>query len=159
MGPFQAAKFLLSAIMDDIDNVVWRKKGVNIDVFNIPGKYAICLPIKEVVADSKVSKEGVEHYKEKIRKNEEIDPIIVTKHPNHNRYAVLDGHHRYFAFLEMGATELNCAVAGDFSIVFFYLTKKGYFQPSGSFTEYLRQPVKRFHGNLKEFLDDFAKKS
>jgi hypothetical protein len=128
----------------------------NADVFVNPDKYSVSLPIQKIVADNKVSRQGVEIYKQKIINNEEISPVIVVKHPRKDLYAVLDGHHRFYAFLEMGKKEINCAPAGDYSSVIFYLTEHGYFQPSPEVTKNIRQPVVKLHQNLKQFLTNFV---
>ena len=127
----------------------------NADVFIHPAKYTVRLPIEELVADSKVARQGVDVYKQKILDNQKVNPIIVVKHPRRDLYAVLDGHHRYYAYLELGRREIDCALAGDYSSVIFYLTQHGYFQPSPQFTEGLRQPAVRLHQNLKQFLANF----
>ena len=147
----------MNVIWKDAGNLVNNKAEINIDVFFNPKKYAICLPINKIVADCKVSKEGIDYYKLKIKNREKINPIIVVKHPSKDKYAVLDGHHRYYAYVEMGKKETNCALAGDYSNVIFFLTKKGYFQPSIEFTYELRHPAKKIHENLKEFLNNFLK--
>jgi ParB-like chromosome segregation protein Spo0J len=90
--------------------------------------------------------------------NENIDHIIVFRHPEKDLYAVLDGHHRYYAYAELGKKQIKCALAGGFSSVIFYLTENGYLQPASQFTKEIRQPAKRFHKNLKEFLDKISNK-
>ena len=134
-----------------------RGREFNIDVFANPEKYLVRLPIEKIVADTKVSREAIEQYKKKIKNGEKIAPIIVVKHPRREVYAVLDGHHRYYAFLELGKKKVNCALAGDFSSVIFYMTEHGYFQPNPEVREELRKPALQFHKNLQEFLDDFLK--
>jgi len=129
------------------------------DLFINPRKYERSLPIDKVVADTKVSREGVEYYKKKIEANEPIEPLVVVKHPRLDLYAVLDGHHRYWACKELGMVTVNCAVAEDYSSVLFYLTEHGYIQPSASTTEHLRVPAKKMHENLKQFLEDFLMKT
>jgi hypothetical protein len=106
-----------------------RERKINIDVFANPEKYLLRLPIEKIVADTKVDTEAIEMYKKKLQNGEKIAPIIVVKHPKFDVYAVLDGHHRYYAFLELGKKEVNCALAGDFSSLMFYMTEHGYFQP------------------------------
>ncbi|MDR0372508.1 MAG: ParB N-terminal domain-containing protein [Nitrososphaerota archaeon] len=128
---------------------------INADVFIDPAKYTVILPIEKLVADSKVTKQGIDIYKQKLRENQKINPIIVVKHPRRDVYAVLDGHHRYYAYLELGRREVKCALAGDYSSVIFYLTEHGYFQPSPEFTKGLRQPAVNLHHNLKQFLTNF----
>lgn len=76
-----------------------------------------------------------------------------TVHPSCTN--VLDGHHRYYAYRELGSKEIDCALAGDYSCVVFYLTQHGYFQPRAEFTEGVRQPAVRLHQNLKQFLTNF----
>ena len=144
-----------STLKADVSGWISGKGEINPDVFIHPSKYAICLPIEKLVADSKISRQGVEVYKRKIQKGDKINPIIVVKHPRKELYAVLDGHHRFYAFLELGKKEVDCALAGDYSSVIFYLTQHGYFQPSPEFTEGFRQPAIRLHENLKQFLSNF----
>jgi ParB-like nuclease domain len=96
-----------------------RGQEINIDVFQNPKKYLVRVPIEEIVADIKVTREGVDGYKQKIKSGEKIAPLIVVKHPKFDKYAVLDGHHRYYAYLELGKKEVDCALAGDFSSVIY----------------------------------------
>lgn len=146
----------MSLIKKDILSFLRSSPEFNPEVFVKPEKYSRPLTIDKVVADSKVSRQGVEFYKKKIVNNKKIDPIIVVKHPRKEIYAVLDGHHRFHAYREMGKRSINCALAGDFSRVNYYLTKNGYFQPNVEITESFRQPLKKLHNNLKEFLEEFV---
>jgi hypothetical protein len=152
-------------VRDIVDSLRWRvmrltglrEREINIDVFANPEKYMVRLPIDKIIADSKVSREGVEKYKQKIKKGKKVAPIIVVKHPRFEAYAVLDGHHRYYAYLELGKKEVNCALAGDFSSVMFYLTEHGFFQPKKEIREEMRRPIPLFHENVDEFLHNFLK--
>ena len=152
-----AANFF-SSVRSEFSSFFNGESTINADVFLNPEKYALYLPIDKLVADSKVSRQGVEVYKKKISEKQKINPIIVVKHPKKDLYAVLDGHHRYYAYLELNTKEVKCALAGDYSSVLFYLTKNGYFQPSTEFTEGVRQPVIRLHQNMKQFLANFLNK-
>lgn len=144
---------------DALDLINRRREGepprFDPDVLINPQKYARLLEIDKIIADPKVSRQGIEYYKEKIRANEPIDPIVVVKHPRRDLYAVLDGHHRYYASKELGKQTINSAIAEDYSSVIFYLTEHGYLQPSAETTEHLRRPAKKLHENLKQFLEDF----
>jgi hypothetical protein len=151
----QVSRDIWVSIKKDILGLLKRKPEFNPDIFVNPMKYARPLSIEKIVADSKVSREGVEFYKKKIANNEKINPIIVVKHPRIDLYAVLDGHHRYWACREMGKKTIDSALAGDWSSVNFYLTEYGFFQPSSETTEKLREPAKKMHENLKQFLDEF----
>jgi hypothetical protein len=141
--------------------ILLKRKGhgatVNIDVFSNPEKYLVRLPIDKIVADTKVVQEAVEMYKRKIKNGEKIAPVIVVKHPRYDVYAVLDGHHRYYAFLELGRKKIDCALAGDVSSVVFYLTEQGLFQPNPNAKELIRKPEFRLHDNVEQFLQDFLK--
>jgi hypothetical protein len=148
-----------SSIKYDLSTFFNGQSQINADVFIHPKKYAVCLPIDKLVADSKTSCQGIEFYKHKIQTHQKINPIIVVKHPRKDLYAVLDGHHRYYAYLELGKKTVDCALAGDYSSVIFYLTQHGYFQPSPEFTEGVRQPAVRLHQNLKQFLETFLNKT
>lgn len=130
---------------------------INIDVFQNPEKYLVLVPIKEIVADTKVTREGVDRYKKKIKNGEKIAPLIVVRHPKFHKYAVLDGHHRYYAYLELGKKEVNCAIAGDFSSVIYTMTKLGYFQPAAGLRKGLYKQVFKMHENIQGFLDTFSK--
>ena len=134
---------------------VLRGHKVNFDVFRNPSKYLKRLPLEEIVADTRVYRKGVERYKEKITRGETTPPIIVVKHPTKELYAVLDGHHRYYAYAELGTKEIDCALAGDISRVIFYLTEHGLFQPPSGVTEHVRVPALQFNANVKQFLSDF----
>ncbi len=144
---------LLKSLMKDLLNLVKGKKGVNVEALVNPEKYAVCLSIDKVVADSKVSTDGIERYKQKIANKEKIKPVLVVKHPSKERYAVLDGHHLYYAAKSLDKKEIEVAVIGDYSQVMYYLTKNGYFQPSSE----IRTPILELHKNIKEFLEDFAR--
>lgn len=153
---FRLLRSYLSLVKKDILVLLQRKCEFNPEVFINPEKYSRPLDIQKIVADSKVSRQGVEFYKKKIANNEKMEPIIVVKHPRKDIYAVLDGHHRFHASYEMGKKTIDCALAGDFSRVNYYLTKNGYFQPNVKTTENLRQPAKKLHHNLKQFLEEFS---
>lgn len=156
---FHTFDFPETVKQDALDLINRRKEGeppkFDPDVLVNPQKYARPIEINKILADTKVSRQGIEYYKEKIRANEPIDPIVVVKHPRQDLYAVLDGHHRYWAYRELGKKTINSAVAEDYSSVIFYLTEHGYLQPSAETTERLRQPAKKLHENLKQFLEDF----
>lgn len=143
------------SIKEDIFNIVSGQREFNPEVFINPDKYSVFLPISKVVADSKVSRRGVNIYKQKIKNKEKLDPIIVVKHPKKDLYAVLDGHHRYHATFEMNKKEIKCAILGDYSNVIFYLTKNGFFQPDSTISEPIRQAIFKLQKNINQFLEYF----
>ncbi len=134
-----------------------NEREFNVDVFSNPEKYLIRLSIDKIIADTKVSSEAIEFYKQKIKKGEKIAPLIVIKHPRFDVYAVLDGHHRYYAYLEMGKKRVNCALAENFSSVMFYLTEHGFFQPNLKTKGEMQKPILKLHENIQEFLQNFLK--
>jgi len=134
-----------------------RESEINIDVFANPEKYLARLPIEKLVADTKVDPEAIEMYKKKIQNGEKIAPLIVIKHPKYDVYAVIDGHHRYYALLELGKKEVDCAFAGDFSSVMFYMTEHGYFQPKPETKEEDQKKIIHLHENVQDFLQKFLK--
>jgi hypothetical protein len=148
---------LTDSIRLKIIHLTRRGREINVDVFANPEKYLLRLPINKIVADTKVSPEAIEMYKVKIKNGEKIAPIIVVKHPKFDVYAVLDGHHRYYAYLELGKKQVNCALAGDFSSVIFYMTEHGYFQPKPLDKEEMEKPGLHLHDNVQEFLHNFLK--
>jgi len=88
MGFFNIVKGLLKSSKKDIlDLVEKRRIEFNPDVFVNPAKYTRPLATKKIVADKKFSRQGVDFYKQKIKKKEKVDPIIVVKHCNKHRKA------------------------------------------------------------------------
>jgi hypothetical protein len=146
---------LLESVWHEITNFLEGKSRINAEVFVNPTKYCVSIPVRNIVADSKISRDGINIYKQKIKNKEKITPIIVVKHPNRDLYAVLDGHHRFYAHLAMGKEEINCALAGDCSSVIFYMTEHGYFQPSSEITDGIRQPAIKLQRNIRQFLINF----
>lgn len=125
-----------------------------ISAYQNPEKYAVELDISKIVADSKVHKEGVERYVSQIRNGAHILPIVVIKHPWKDEYAVLNGHHRFWAFKETGATKVRAAVVEDIVGIGFQMTKNGIFQPTPEFTKFIRIPAKHFQEYMMNFLKD-----
>ncbi len=154
--PAETATDVLKSKIEGLLEYKERRRHLNLDVFSNPEKHLMCLAMDKIVADAKVFPEAVEKYKVKIRKGQKLPPIIVVKHPKFDVYAVLDGHHRYYAYAELGWKELECALAGDFSSVFFYMTDRGFFQPNPDAKE-LKAPEIKFHNNLQKFLENFLK--
>ena len=156
---------MLKRVLDIVDSLRLRvmrltghrEREINIDVFANPEKYLVRLPIDKLVADTKVDPEAIEMYKKKIKNGEKIAPLIVVKHPKFDEYAVLDGHHRYYALLELGKKKVDCALAGDFSSVVFYMTEHGYFQPKPQTKEEEQKKIIHLHENVQDFLHNFLK--
>jgi len=130
---------------------------LNLDVFINPEKYKQKISVDKIVADPKVSRRGIKRYKIMLSKGKSLGTIIVIKHPRKDVYAVVDGHHRFYAQLEPGIKKINCAVVGNFSSFMFYLTKDGWFQPPEEVTEYLRIPILKFREDLDDYLKEFLK--
>lgn len=128
------------------------EKLLGLDVLLNPDKYAEYIDIRKLVADSKVYSEGVEDYKSKIRQGADVGTLVVIKHPRKDLYAVLNGHHRYWAQKDMGIIGIKCAVVPDYMGFLFHLTKEGFLQPTEEFTKYIRVPFKRIENFLNEFL-------
>ncbi len=53
--------------------------------------------------------------------------------------------------------KVDCALAGDFSSVMFYMTEHGFFQPNLQTKGEMRKPVFQLHENIEEFLQNFLK--
>lgn len=89
---FHTFDFPETVKQDALDLINRRKEGeppkFDPDVLVNPQKYARPIEINKILADTKVSRQGIEYYKEKIRANEPIDPIVVVKHPRQDLYAV-----------------------------------------------------------------------
>lgn len=119
-----------------------------------PEKFKTNIAIDRIVGDEKIVEDGVSRYKELMEQGEELKPIIVIKHPKKDFYAVLDGHHRYWALRRMGAEEISAVVVDSYTNLGFEMTKRGYFQPSPLFTKYIRIPIKKFTKYISDFLWD-----
>jgi hypothetical protein len=117
-----------------------------------PNKYSKILPIQKIIADSKIDKKYVKKIVNIIKSGEKIKAIVVVKHPKKNYYAVLDGHHRYWAFKILKIPYIKCAVVEDFFYIGFYMTKNGLLQPDPRITKYIRIPLKRFYLYINNFI-------
>lgn len=104
-----------------------------------PEKFVEKVDIKKVVAAAKFYRKGVDKYKEKISAGEPIKPIVVLKHPTEDIFAVLDGHHRFYAFLELGFQNIDVSVMKSNKFLF-NRTKEGWLQPTPRMTKYIHIP-------------------
>ena len=120
-----------------------------------PEKFKESIPVSKIVAGDEVYRKGVEIYKRQIKNGKKTKPIVVIKHPKKDLYAVLDGHHRFYALREIGIKKIDCAVIKNPWEMVFNKTKHGLFQPSPAITKYIRVPYKK----LTIFLNDFIKDS
>jgi hypothetical protein len=121
-------------------------------IISNPDKYSTDLPLKKIIANNKVDKQGIQRITNNIKSGESIKSIVVVKHPEEEYFAVLDGHHRFWAFKELGIPTIKCAVVEDNIGLGFYLTKEGVFQPDPKITRYIRIPLKRFNQYITDFL-------
>lgn len=119
--------------------------------FAHPQKYSVKVDIKKIVAAPKLHKKGVEKYKEIIQSGKSVRPIILLKHPHQDLYAVLDGHHRFYAYLELGNMTVDAVVVRS-SKALFGLTKKGYLQPTPRMTKYIHIPLLVFTKYVNKFV-------
>lgn len=127
--------------------------------YSNPDKYSIEISLEKIVADEKVDLEGVQRFINEIESGENIKAIVVVKHPKREFYAVLDGHHRFWAQKKLGFTKINCAVVEDFFGLGFKMTKDGMFQPDPKITKYIRIPLKRFYSYINNFIKNPEKVS
>jgi hypothetical protein len=110
------------------------------------------ISIKKIASDPKIHREGVERYIEKIKGNEPIKPITLIKHPVEDLYAVLDGHHRFYAYAETGAEEVDAIVIKSPVSLLFRGTRSGWFQPTPRVTKYFREPMKVLVRYMRSFM-------
>ncbi len=117
-----------------------------------PEKFKTNIPIDKIVGDEKIVENGVSHYQELLEQGKDLKPIIVIKHPKKDFYAVLDGHHRFWALKRTGMAQIPAVVVDVYTNLGFEMTKKGYFQPSPLFTKYVRIPLKKLTEYMKTFI-------
>lgn len=120
-----------------------------------PEDFAEPIPVEKIVADKKVYKEGINHFLKALKAKESVGTIVVVKHPKKRLYAVLDGHHRFWAQKEFGVKTIKCAVIQDYTGLTFELTQKGFYQPSPEFTKNLRAPIKKWGAEIVNYLKMF----
>ena len=121
-----------------------------------PEKHTEKVDIKKVVAAQKFYRKGVDKYKEKISAGGTVKPIVVLKHPEQDLYAVLDGHHRFYAFSELGFQEINVAVMRSNKFLF-DKTKDGWLQPTPTMTRYVHIPSLVLATYVNSFISDPSK--
>ena len=122
--------------------------------YSNPNKYAEYISIKKIIADTKVDLQGINRIIEQIDSGIHIKSIVIVKHPKKEYYAVLDGHHRFWAQKILGFEKIKCAVIEDFFGFGFHLTKNGIFQPDPIITKYVRIPLKRIYSYITEFINE-----
>ena len=122
---------------------LWRAK-------TIPGKYTVNLPFDKIVSDNIVDNEYVRRLAKK--DTSKFEPILVIKHPNAELYTVLDGHHRFKAAKLSGRKTIKAVVVDDFRGLGFEIARRGVFQSSPEFTRYVRLPLRKFMGRVRDFL-------
>lgn len=125
-----------------------------IKAYTNPNKYAQDITIKKIVADLKVDLDGIHRVINQIESGKELKAIVIVKHPKKDYYAVLDGHHRFWAQKILGYTKIKCAVIEDIIGIGFHLTKNGIFQPDPKITKYVRIPLKRVYSYITEFINE-----
>jgi hypothetical protein len=116
-----------------------------------PEKFKEKISIDKIGASAKIYRKGVEKYKERILAGEFIRPIVVLKHPHEDMYAVLDGHHRFYAQSELGMKEIGAAVIRSRTHFLFNKTKQGWLQPTPRITKFVRIPSFVIAGYLNSF--------
>lgn len=116
-----------------------------------PEKFVEKIDVKKICASPKIYKNGVDKYKEKILAGEAIRPIVVLKHPQEDLFAVLDGHHRFYAFSEIGAKDIEAAVIRSNKFLF-DRTKEGWLQPTPRMTKFIRIPAMVFTRYVNNFV-------
>ncbi|MCK5631651.1 ParB-like nuclease domain-containing protein [Candidatus Bathyarchaeota archaeon] len=131
-----------------------NNRQLKLDLILKPEKYQEWIDVKDIVADKKVYGKGVKEYIKAMKSGIDLRPIIVIKHPERELYAVLDGHHRYWAQKEVGILRIKCAVIHDLVGPLFFLTKEGYLQPTPLFTKHVRVPFLKLKVFLEKFLRD-----
>jgi len=119
----------------------------------IPKDWERWIEIDKIIADAKVYSDGVKMYEEMMKRDEETGLIVLVKHPSKDLYAVLDGHHRFHAYLKLGVKEVPCIVLPAMIGFLFDITKEGVLQPTEEFTKYVRVPFKKIESFLIRFLD------
>lgn len=128
-----------------------------LDALLCPEKYCETLSTDQIVADTKVDLDGVARYVTQIQAGRQLRPIVVVKHPRTTLYAVIDGHHRFFAHLASRQLTINCVVIPDLTGLLYELSKEGWLQPPTSVTKYLRRPFLEFQNTIRQQLLAFEK--
>jgi len=123
-----------------------------IRAYTMPERYAVEIPITQIVCDEKVDPDYVKHLDESIDEALSMRPIVVVRHPTRDLYAVLDGHHRFWVMKARGLSSVRAAVVDDYTGLGFELTRSGALQPPPEFTRYIRVPLKLFVEYIESFL-------
>jgi hypothetical protein len=123
-----------------------------IRAYALPERYAQEIPMDQIVCDTKVDEDRVEEIRSTCSDASQFKALVVVKHPKKDVYAVLDGHHRFWAAWRSGFPTIRAAVVDDYIGLGFRLTQKGTFQPSPEVTKHIRMPLKRFKVQMEQFL-------
>lgn len=66
----------------------------------------------DIVRDWNPDPGFIEHLKRKIAKQEYLAPIVVARDADHDGYVIVNGHHRFYAHLALGAERIKALVIG-----------------------------------------------
>ncbi len=120
--------------------------------YTLSEKYAVEIPMDQIICDEKVDHNYIHHLEEKIDEVRSIKPIVVVKHPREESYAILDGHHRFWVMKHRGVKTVRAAIVDDYFGLGFTLAISGKLQPPLKLTRYIKVPIKRFVEYIENFL-------
>ena len=113
-----------------------------------PDDYTHWVRMCELECDSVVHIPKVKKFIELVKKGVVFPPIQAIRHPlwpEIRKYAILNGHHRYFAYKALGRKRIQVIVidAGAYGVLY-ELTKRGVFQVNDRFQAVIRNPIEKW---------------
>ncbi len=76
-----------------------------IDLEKIKSKW-----VKDIIAEWQPNPEYIAHLKKQLADNEYMPPIVVVREAEGDFFYIVNGHHRYYAYLESGRKQIKCIV-------------------------------------------------
>lgn len=122
-----------------------------------PDDYTRWVRMDEIECDSVVHIPKVRKFIELLKEGKRFPPIQAIRHPLYpevRKYAVLNGHHRYFAYKALGRKRIQVIVieGGTYGVLY-ELTKRGVFQVNDKYQAFIRNPVEKWF--RKRFIKDY----
>jgi len=113
-----------------------------------PDEYTRWVNIDQLECDTVIHKPKLRKFVELMKdKKMRFPPIQAIKHPlwpKVKRYAVLNGHHRYFAYRVLKRKRIQAILVegGSYGILY-ELTKRGVFQVNDTYQAVIRNPIEK----------------
>jgi hypothetical protein len=145
VGPMDIAGILWPVLNDEIVKPVAAAMA---RVALLPDEYTYWVNLCDLECDVVIHPPKVRKFVELMKHGHKFPPIQVIRHPlwpEVKLCAVLNGHHRFFAYKVLGRKRIKAIVidGGGYGILY-ELTKRGVFQVNDKYQAFIRNPIEKW---------------